>query len=276
MRPGRTDLAALGLLLAPALAFAWEARTTPHLEVSGPARTEILESRIRIVSWNVHKRSDSVFLSELAHLVDSVAADIVLLQEFTSRDPQHFAAALGGRPWALSSNLRTGSPPVETGVSTASRSIHRSQGLLSEGAEPVVGSRKAALATWHPSSADTLLAINLHALNFSIRLDNFRQQLGEVQRLAAHHAGPVVVAGDFNTWREARLRTTDSLLGKAGLVRLDFGAAEAGKRRAFGHALDHVYYSPRFLRPDPSGCAVPTGYRTSDHFALIASFDRIP
>lgn len=276
MRPGRTDLAARILFLVPALAVAWEARTAPHLEVRGPSRTAVLDSRIRVVSWNVHKRTDSVFLSELAHLVDSVAADIVLLQEFAARDPRHVATALGGRPWALSSNLRTGSPPVETGVSTASRSIHRAQALLSEGAEPVVGSRKPALATWHPASGDTLLAINLHALNFSLRLDNFRQQLGEVRRLAAHHEGPVVVAGDFNTWREGRLRTTDSLLGEAGLVRLDFGAAEAGKRRAFGHALDHVYYSPRFLRPDLAGCAVPTRYRTSDHFPLIATFDRIP
>jgi endonuclease/exonuclease/phosphatase (EEP) superfamily protein YafD len=276
LRPGRTELAALGLLLAPSLAVGWEARTAPHLEMSGPTRTAVLEPRIRIVSWNVHKRTDPVFLSELSRLLDSVGADIVLLQECASRDPQPFAIALAGRSWALSSNLRTGSPPVETGVATASRSIHRSRALLSEGAEPVVGSRKAALATWHPSATDTLLAINLHALNFSLRLDNFRQQLGEIGRLATQHAGPVVVAGDFNTWRTGRLRVADSLLAKAGLVRLDFGAAEARKRRAFGHALDHVYYSPTFLRPDPAGCAVPTGYRTSDHFPLIATFDRFP
>lgn len=275
-RPGRTDLAVLLLALAPALAAALEARGRPHLDVFGPPPSTTLESRIRIVSWNVHKRTDSVFRDELSRLVDSAAPDIVLLQEFAARDRPRLLTALQGRPWSLSSNLRIGSPPVETGVATASRSIHRSRALLSKGAEPVVRSRKATLATWHPGRGDTLLAINLHALNFSLRLDDFRQQLEDVRFLASRHTGPVVVAGDFNTWRKGRLRTADSLLEEAGLVRLDFGTAEAGKRRAFGSALDHVYYSPRHLRPLSRECDVPSRFRTSDHLPLIATFDRIP
>lgn len=275
-RPGRTDIAALLLALAPTLAGALESRSRPHLDVFGPPSSTVLESRIRIVSWNVHKRTDSVFRSELARLVDSAAPDIVLLQEFAARDRPGLLTALGGRPWSLSSNLRTGSPPVETGVATASRSILRSRALLSEGAEPVLGSRKAALATWHPGRADTLLAINLHALNFSLGLVPFRRQLGEIAGVAARHVGPVVVAGDFNTWREGRRRSADSLLAAAGLVRLDFGRAEADKRHAFGSALDHVYYSPRYLRPLPRECDVPARFRTSDHTPLIATFDRIP
>jgi len=266
----------LNLLVVAAATFGWEARSTPLLVSSPPAAATPLPNRLRLVSWNVHKKTDSVFLAELRELLDSTSADLVLVQEFAPRDRAGGDAALANRPWALSANLRTGSPPVETGVATSARSLARAHALLSEGAEPLVGSRKAALASWHPSAQDTLLVVNLHALNFLPGLDGFRQQLGTISRMAAQHQGPAVVAGDFNTWSAARLRTADSLLGAAGLVRLDFGADESRKRRAFGHGLDQVYFTPRLLRPVRSECGIPTRFRSSDHTPLIATFERIP
>lgn len=274
MRRTRSRLVALWALL-PGIALAWETHQVPKLSRSAPVVSVGLPERFVLVVWNVHKRTDSVFFAELADLVDSTQADLIMLQEFTSSHPERAAASLKERPWALSANLRTGSHHAETGIYTASMSLLGSEAFLSQGKEPLLGTRKPTLATYHTMGSDTLLAINLHALNFSLSLDGFRQQMGCVAELAAAHGGPVVAAGDFNTWSATRQRVADSILGSASLVRLDFRAGEKRKRRAFGHALDHVYYGPGFLRPDTAAIDAPARYRSSDHTPLVAGFVRI-
>lgn len=264
---------ALAALFLAGAASAWETVREPLLVRSARGDSAVLPERFRVVVWNVHKRTDSVFLGELSRLVDS--ADIVVLQEFALPAPGALAAALGGRPWALSANLLAGSPPAVTGVLTSSSSLRRSLALLSDASEPFLGTRKPALASYHASGADTLLVLNLHALNFHASLDGFRRQVASLADLAGSHPGPVVAAGDFNTWSRARLRTADSILRHASLVRLDFGPGESSKRRAFGHALDHVYYGPRCLRPVATAMSVPTRFRSSDHVPLVATFERI-
>lgn len=271
MRPIPSSLGAVALLLAVA-AQGWETIREPLLLRSARVDSAILPERFRVVVWNVHKRTDSVFIRELSELADS--AEIVLLQEFVLHASGAVDTALGGRPWALSANLRTGSPPAETGVLTASSSLRRSRALLSDGAEPILATRKPALATYHATGGDALLAINLHALNFNPVMDGFRRQVASIADLAASHRGPVVLGGDFNTWSATRLRAADSILLRASLRRLDFGSWEASKRRAFGNTLDQLYYSPRFLRADTSGIAVRERFRSSDHVPLVAMFTR--
>lgn len=231
--------------------------------------------RVVLVVWNIHKQTDSVFHREFGALLDSSGADLALLQEFSLPRPERLDTLLRKRAWALSANLRVGSPPAETGVLTAATSLLRAEALLSEDGEPLLGTRKASLATFHASGADTLLALNLHALNFSFSLDGYRRQLRAVAALAAAHRGPVVVGGDFNTWSARRQSLSDSVFAAASLVRLDFGTHEGRKRKAFGHALDHVYYDPAFLRPDSASIQVASRYRSSDHAPLVVGFARV-
>ena len=274
MRPGRCDIA-LVLALLPGISGAWDALVAPAAASSAQLGVSELPGRFSVVSWNVHKETDSVFTSELGALLDSTSADLVLLQECVHPGGSRLDSALEGRAWALSANLRTGASEAATGVLTASSSLQGFEAMLSRGGEPLLGTRKPMLATLHRAAGGPLLAINLHALNFSLGVNGFRQQLGDVAKVAASHAGPVLVAGDFNTWSARRLRVADSVLGAASLVRLDFGDAERDKRRAFGRPLDQIYYDPRRLRPVPGASGVPLRFRSSDHPPLVAGFEMV-
>ena len=45
---------------------------------------------------------------------------------------------------------------------------------------------------------------NLHAINFALGTDAYRAQLDAIATELSHHRGPIVVAGDFNTWNDER------------------------------------------------------------------------
>lgn len=259
----------------PLASCAVSARRSPHLASGGPATgAAALGSPLRLVVWNVHKRTDSVFLAELGSLLDSSRADIAMLQEVAiPSDPEAFSQALRGRSWSLSANLRRSDPPQEIGVATASRSpAIESEALLSRHGEPLAGTRKAALATRHALGDRTLAVVNLHALNFSPTLDGFRHQLLEIASRLREADGPCVVAGDFNTWRAGKLALADSILGAIGLERLDFGNQEPDKKRFLGNALDHVYYTPAHLVVDSASLRVHSRFTASDHAPLEAAF----
>lgn len=234
--------------------------------VSGPEFT--------LLTWNVHKQTDSVFLTELADLLVSTRADIALLQEAAiDVDSTIFAKSIGRRQWALSANLFRSHPHREIGVATASSiTMEEATALLSFDEEPVVGSRKPALCTRHRIAGTTISVINLHALNFSPSTSGFRRQLVEIAERFRGLDGPAVVAGDFNTWSRNRIRIADSVMSSAGFVRLDFGEGESRKTSAFGHPLDHIYYTAGSLSVDFSTLVVHTEIRSSDHFPLSARF----
>lgn len=56
----------------------------------------------------------------------------------------------------------------------------------------------------------------------------------------ARHAGPVILAGDFNTWSERRHEVLVEIAARLGLVSVLFD--DDGRRLAFGRSLDHFYF----------------------------------
>jgi endonuclease/exonuclease/phosphatase (EEP) superfamily protein YafD len=107
--------------------------------------------------------------------------------------------------------------------------------------EPLLGTPKATSITEYPlrDREERLLAINLHAVNFTLGLENFRQQFSALADLLKRHRGPVIVAGDLNTWSEKRQALVDNFMLEHGLGAINF---EPDLRTtAFGRALDHIY-----------------------------------
>jgi endonuclease/exonuclease/phosphatase (EEP) superfamily protein YafD len=75
---------------------------------------------------------------------------------------------------------------------------------------------KVSLITEYPlPNGKTLLAVNVHLLNFeSWEPFMLRSQLEDLERVMAQHEGPMIMAGDFNTWSEVRLALVDDLARK--------------------------------------------------------------
>ena len=107
--------------------------------------------------------------------------------------------------------------------------------------EPWLGTPKATSITEYPlhDREDRLLTINLHAVNFSLGLENFQQQFSALTDLLSQHNGPIILAGDLNTWSGKRQSLVDQFMQQHGLGAIAF---EPDLRTTtFGRALDHIY-----------------------------------
>ena len=88
-------------------------------------------------------------------------------------------------------------------------------------------------------SDETLIVINIHAINFTIGVKQFRRQIDKIRKVLTEHNGPVILSGDFNTWRKKRMKILDTLAMEHELNALSF--QEDHRKKVFGQLLDHIY-----------------------------------
>ena len=107
--------------------------------------------------------------------------------------------------------------------------------------EPLLGIPKSALITYfRVIGRDAMLAVaNLHAINFAPGSMGYHAQLEALGDALATHSGPLVIAGDFNTWNEARDGEVRALVARLSLTPVAFPVD--ARRRFFGRIFDWVY-----------------------------------
>jgi endonuclease/exonuclease/phosphatase (EEP) superfamily protein YafD len=246
---------------------------SPWLERGASLPAAPADSGIRVAVWNLHKETGPLIAKELRHWSASNQAGFVLLQEFLMVPGDTLLKALDGRQWAFSANLASVDSKHKAGVLTASsHACHDMVAMLSEGTEPIARTPKPMLFLRCAVGRDTLSIVNLHGLNFSPFLEDYRLQLGQVAQRLKGDSRAAIVAGDFNTWSERKLELTDSVFGSVGLSRLDFGAKAGDIESVFGNPIDHIYYTAGPLVPDPASLRVDGQFLSSDHRALFAAF----
>jgi endonuclease/exonuclease/phosphatase (EEP) superfamily protein YafD len=107
--------------------------------------------------------------------------------------------------------------------------------------EPLLRLPKSAVITWFAlrDRADTLAVVNVHAINFSLSLGAYSAQFDAIVDALAAHAGPLILAGDLNTWTVERAQVVREAASRLGLTEVPFAA----DRRSvfFGQQLDHIY-----------------------------------
>ena len=243
--------------------------------ISGDAyRQAVMDgSSIRILNWNIHKEGNQKpWRDDFLRIVAEKKPHIITFQEarletgFRSLFDEDLRIG-----WAFSPNTFQEKYDAYCGVLTASH--YRPdvvQAMLSSGFEPITRTPKAALFTRYDLGPDNspLLVVNVHGINFKIGLDDFQDQLIEIfDRIADHH-GPVVLAGDFNTWRERRLAYLAEMAAGAGLVPVDFSPETDWIESLSDNPLDHIFYSQALLAPKTGTSDVLEEVQTSDHRPL--------
>ena len=149
---------------------------------------------------------------------------------------------------------------------TLSRTPPISECLLSHQEPWLLTPKATGISTYRISdSPETLLVINLHAVNFTFGTSALDQQLSDASSVISQHQGPVIFSGDFNTWSTARLRLLTSLIEQLGLSALDY--TDDQRKLVFGLPLDHIFV--RGLRVVSSGTRPVT---SSDHNPIFATF----
>ena len=222
-----------------------------------------LAATFSLLNWNVEKAKDPSLLSEFAELAR--LSDLIFLQEAvplkknqTVIEQSLFEAFVRGYV----------QNEVETGVLTLARTPHLVHCQLLA-TEPWLRTPKATSVTLYPlaDSDDTLLTVNLHAVNFSFGVKAYQGQLDKAAKLIRGHQGPVIFGGDLNTWSDRRQGVLDSLADELGLIPVPFSPDHRTKQ--FGKPLDHL-----FVRGLAWQSTKTKEVSTSDHNPLLATLRR--
>jgi endonuclease/exonuclease/phosphatase family metal-dependent hydrolase len=191
---------------------------------------DTVDREFSMAVWNAQKITGSPWLPDFGWLTDSF--DLVLIQEFALTSDWQEQSYLSFAPGF-------GARQAVTGVATLSRIKPLSRCELNA-REPMLRTPKAtAIARFPMAGGESLVVVNLHAVNFSFGLVNFGNQLRDAVQAVAYHDGPLIFSGDFNTWRADRLALVDQLLADLDLLPVQFANDE--RKKIFGRYLDHIY-----------------------------------
>ncbi len=234
----------------------------------GEAKQVPLSPIIRCLVWNIWKAKRRGWLEEFSQLCRD--KDLVILQEAVSNAPSDaFFARNDSFEWVMARSHKHPRTAIETGVKTGCIAASLSSTIYaSPHSEPIVNTQKMLLQTVYPlSNGYELLVLNMHAINF-VSNKKYVSHLDQLAGALDHHNGPVILAGDFNTWSLKRY-------GCFSDVALSFGLIEAKmqRRRKWAHMnqhLDHVLYRGLTLR----GIESLDHVKLSDHSPITATFEQ--
>jgi len=221
-----------------------------------------------MLCWNVHKnnRKDPRFQSFLHKEVKRRGIDIILFQEASFRDNHHFELPHFSYDAAANLEFRR----EFYGVLTASRmESSYAKAYLSEGRETVLGPHKSLLlSNYLFEDGNSLLILNVHAINFREN-QRYGIELERFLNLLKEHKGPMILAGDFNSWNKQRMDKLQRVAQRLSLTAVPF--EKTGKVKSFmGKELDFVFYRELELLE----AEVMDGHKLSDHNPLFVRFTR--
>ena len=219
----------------------------------------------KVLMWNIHKQADSGWERDLSAF--AAANDVVLLQEAVLQPPLRKILNDTGLRWSMASSFLLDADDI--GVLTATR-IAPVASCTQRVVEPLIRIPKSAVISWLPivGTRETLAIVNVHSITFELSLDVYRSQLEALADALARHRGPIIFAGDFNTWNDARDRVVSEIAARLGLTELNLRVDQ--RAVFFGRHLDHI-----FIRGLETVDVIAVPVTSSDHNPMSATL-RIP
>ncbi|WP_041419846.1 endonuclease/exonuclease/phosphatase family protein [Shewanella violacea] len=216
---------------------------------------------LSVSTWNIYKQKKDNWDKQLARL--NQGSQLVLLQE-------------AGLSPELSQYIRDTGLKVSMakaftlwntayGVMNLARIQAKSACAFTE-TEPLIRFAKSGIVAHYPlSTGEDLLVVNLHGINFEWDLTHFSKQFEAIALELDKHHGPIILAGDLNTWRAERLNFVAALASKHHLSEISYRVDK--RRRVFGLPLDHLYYRGLTFQSAES-----LATDSSDHNPITAHF----
>jgi endonuclease/exonuclease/phosphatase (EEP) superfamily protein YafD len=238
--------------------------------IGGACQTALGEGPIRLLVWNMYKCRYKGWSQDFQTLING--RDLVLLQEsvfHTKHDPLFQTPECF--EWVMARSHRSKITLAESGVKTGSV-VHSSEQLFftSPDVEPIFKVPKMLLATSYPlaNNSKRLLVVNIHAVNF-VSFSKYSRQIRQIAEVTENHEGPVILAGDFNTWNKLRSQSLREITSQMGLQEVIL--ARKSRLHHLNQHLDHVFYRGLELQK----AEVLSDINTSDHYPISAEF-RLP
>ncbi|TCP94809.1 endonuclease/exonuclease/phosphatase (EEP) superfamily protein YafD [Cricetibacter osteomyelitidis] len=212
-----------------------------------------------IVVWNIHKGSDPGWQSALRQYAEK--ADFLLLQEVTNQQNIQQLINFPTSIYVSAFSYRK----RESGVNLLSKTAPHYFCAGSE-QEPWIIIPKVGVAAAYPlTNGESLLIVNLHLVNFEWTPTNYKNQLTPMINQISQHKGPIILAGDFNSWNDGRIELLNDLTTKNNLQEVQFTADY--RLQFLSHPLDHIYVRGLNIK-----VATTTNTESSDHNPLFATF----
>lgn len=200
----------------------------------GPETTSIL-------IWNTFKGKRDDFEKDARKLIASY--DIILFQEVIMGDFYRELMRDDGR-LSLEESLSWGQNGVANAASTPSvdtlpiRTKVREFGIFTP---------KASLFTTYKiktpqGDEKELLVLNVHMINFRTSW-GFEKNLEQYRQKLQEHEGPILAAGDFNTWSRTRRNMVVDFFREFGLeeVQFDWNGLQDPRKKAIFGVLDRAF-----------------------------------
>jgi endonuclease/exonuclease/phosphatase (EEP) superfamily protein YafD len=215
-----------------------------------------------ILSWNSHRGSDEAWGRELVSFGGK--ADIILLQEAALETTLENQLGLFANEWLMATAFRF--DEQEIGIFSAAH-IPAQTYCVTKEREPLFGIPKIALAVTYSFTGlqARLLVVNIHMVNFTITTSALRHQIDALKNIIRNHHGPVVVAGDFNTWNNGRETLVAQRMADLGLQAVVFQPDH--RVEFFNHKVDKVFYRGLLVKK-----ALSHQVSSSDHNPLEVHF----
>jgi endonuclease/exonuclease/phosphatase (EEP) superfamily protein YafD len=236
------------------------------LKIMGYASKQLMGPNIEVLMWNVFKCKKKGWQQDFKTL--TCDKDLILLQEaiLNSSFDSHFKKSLQHQ-WIMARSFKHVKTNIETGVKTGSTVAAKKYYFsVSKHSEPISKTKKMLLATVYPLHTldESLLVVNSHLINF-VSFEKFTAHLDQVFQTLEHHDGPILLAGDFNTWNGKRLKYFTQLAKSFSLMELEI-ARKPRLNHLFQH-LDHIYCRGLAI----VDAQVHTDIHSSDHYPISFS-----
>ena len=215
-----------------------------------------------LLSWNIQKGKAEGWESDLVRF--SEHADILAIQEaYLTKELRNF---LNRRPyyWHLVTAFEY--RDLKAGVLTAT-TIEPDFLCPLRAEEPFIRFPKTVLITRYPltNTRHFLMIANIHMINFALHISVFNDQALQVEEILVNHQGPLILAGDFNTWSAERLTIIEEMADRLNLAPVDFKTDLTIK--VFDLTVDRIYYRGLTLV-----AARVVEVTSSDHNPLLVRF----
>lgn len=236
------------------------------IKIMGRESKQVMGPNIEVLLWNIFKCKKKGWQEDFRTLTSD--KDLILLQEAILNTPfdSLFHQSLQHQ-WIMARSFKHVKSNIETGVKTGSCvAALEHYFAASKHGEPFSNTKKMLLTTEYPlhDNEQSLLVVNSHLINF-VSFEKFSVHLDQVFQTLEQHAGPILLAGDFNTWNGKRLRYIQELAKACALEEV-----KIVRKPKFSHLfqhLDHIYY--RGL--EVVAAQVHTHIRSSDHYPISLS-----
>jgi endonuclease/exonuclease/phosphatase (EEP) superfamily protein YafD len=209
---------------------------TDKMNVPKPGRY-LNPEHISLLNWNIYKGNADGWQKDLSSF--SEHHDLMTIQQATLDEQYLGILEENNFGWTLNAAYHF------NGVTAGVMNIAKADSIYSCGfnvSEPIIRIPKSALISYYAihGQDEMLLVANIHGINFTFGLDVYKEQLAMLYDAISQHKGPVIVAGDFNSWSEERLGEVEKIVEKLSLSKLEYQVNN--KTHVFGNAIDHVFY----------------------------------